>query len=127
MIDILVMAFNAQATSLDGIYRDIIRSNNSGYLPLFVKNRHQPDVLLSDEELKKVIPATNNLKTIDPNKRLKLSSDFAEIDALDKARHYQWLKIDPKAFVSQSAVIGVFGEGFDDIKVGINTKKKKEE
>ncbi len=92
MIDILVMAFNAQATSLDGIYRDIIRSNNSGYLPLFVKNRHQPDVLLSDEELKKVIPATNNLKTIDPNKRLKLSSDFAEIDALDKARHYQWLK-----------------------------------
>ena len=35
--------------------------------------------------------------------------------------------IDPKAFVSQSAVIGVFGEGFDDIKVGINTKKKKEE
>ena len=25
--------------------------------------------------------------------------------------------IDPKAFVSQSAVIGVYGEGFDKIKV----------
>ena len=25
--------------------------------------------------------------------------------------------IDPKAFVSQSAVIGVYGEGFDTIKV----------
>ena len=26
-------------------------------------------------------------------------------------------QIDPNAFVSQSAVIGVFGEGFDRIKV----------
>ena len=30
--------------------------------------------------------------------------------------------IDPNAFVSQSAVIGVFGEGFDRIKVN-NTKE----
>jgi len=30
--------------------------------------------------------------------------------------------IDPKAFVSQSAVIGVFGEGFDQIKVKTPTK-----
>jgi uncharacterized membrane-anchored protein YitT (DUF2179 family) len=27
--------------------------------------------------------------------------------------------IDPKAFVSQSAVIGVFGEGFDEMKVKV--------
>ena len=32
--------------------------------------------------------------------------------------------IDPNAFVSQSSVIGVYGEGFDSIKVKI--KKKKE-
>jgi uncharacterized membrane-anchored protein YitT (DUF2179 family) len=31
--------------------------------------------------------------------------------------------IDPKAFVSQSAVIGVFGEGFDEMKVKVNNKK----
>ena len=30
--------------------------------------------------------------------------------------------IDPRAFVSQSSVIGVFGEGFDNIKV--KTKKR---
>ena len=30
--------------------------------------------------------------------------------------------IDPNAFVSQSAVIGVFGEGFDKIKVKIKKK-----
>lgn len=34
--------------------------------------------------------------------------------------------IDPRAFVSQSAVIGVYGEGFDKIKVKIKEKKKNE-
>ena len=32
--------------------------------------------------------------------------------------------IDPNAFVSQSSVIGVYGEGFDQIKVKIPTEKK---
>ena len=35
--------------------------------------------------------------------------------------------IDPNAFVSQSAVIGVYGEGFDEMKVKIKEDKKKEE
>ena len=43
----------AQATSLDEIYRDIVRSDNRGYLPMFVKNRNVPDFLLEDEALKK--------------------------------------------------------------------------
>ena len=34
--------------------------------------------------------------------------------------------IDPQAFVSQSAVIGVYGEGFDEMKVKIKQEKKKE-
>ena len=36
-------------------------------------------------------------------------------------------EIDPTAFVSQSAVIGVYGEGFDRFKVGkkIGLPKKK--
>ena len=33
--------------------------------------------------------------------------------------------IDPRAFVSQSSVIGVYGEGFDEMKVSIKQKKKK--
>lgn len=32
--------------------------------------------------------------------------------------------IDPNAFVSQSAVIGVYGEGFDEMKVKIKKVKK---
>ena len=35
--------------------------------------------------------------------------------------------IDPNAFVSQSAVIGVYGEGFDTIKVKVKDKKKAKE
>ena len=33
--------------------------------------------------------------------------------------------IDPNAFVSQSSVIGVYGEGFDNIKVNVPTEKDK--
>ena len=34
--------------------------------------------------------------------------------------------IDPTAFVSQSSVIGVYGEGFDQIKVRVKKKKEKD-
>ena len=33
--------------------------------------------------------------------------------------------IDPNAFVSQSSVIGVYGEGFDEMKVKIKEHKKE--
>jgi uncharacterized membrane-anchored protein YitT (DUF2179 family) len=35
--------------------------------------------------------------------------------------------IDPNAFVSQSSVIGVYGEGFDEMKVKVKTKEKNKE
>lgn len=34
-------------------------------------------------------------------------------------------RIDPQAFVSQSAVIGVYGEGFDEMKVKVKERKDK--
>ena len=42
------------ATSLDELYRDVIRSENSGYLPMFVKNRKVPMVTL--EEINALTP-----------------------------------------------------------------------
>ena len=33
--------------------------------------------------------------------------------------------IDPNAFVSQSSVIGVYGEGFDEMKVKINKEENE--
>lgn len=49
----------AGATSLDEIYRDLIKSDNQGYLPLFVKNRKAPDILV-DDGITKIpeVPAT---------------------------------------------------------------------
>jgi hypothetical protein len=35
--------------------------------------------------------------------------------------------IDPNAFESQSAVIGVYGEGFDEMRVKIKKEKNGEE
>ena len=34
--------------------------------------------------------------------------------------------VDPTAFVSQSSVIGVYGEGFDQIKIKAKKDKKKQ-
>ena len=42
-----------KAASLDDIYRDIVRDDNSGYLPIFVKNRNRPELLFNDNLLQK--------------------------------------------------------------------------
>ena len=58
-----VASLSAQASSLDELYRDIVRSDNQGYLPLFVKNRDIPDILIEEELLKQNLPTTrHNLK-----------------------------------------------------------------
>ena len=44
----------ASAPSLDELYRDIVRSDNQGYLPMFVKNRSIPDVLIEEEILRQI-------------------------------------------------------------------------
>ena len=46
------------ANSLDELYRDLIKSDNEGYLPLFVKNRKVPDILTDDKiPTEEVMPA----------------------------------------------------------------------
>ena len=40
-----VVSKGAFAAGLDEIYRDLVRSDNRGYLPLFVKNRQAPSVI----------------------------------------------------------------------------------
>ena len=91
---VAVTAFFAEscrASSLDELYRDIIRSDNRGYLPLFVKNRTAPDdLLLTEEDLAGVaeVPSTS----VDNIKPVNLSNDFRRRSVLAKARQQQWLK-----------------------------------
>ncbi len=40
---------SASAGSLDELYRDLIKSDNEGYLPMFVKNRNAPDILTENK------------------------------------------------------------------------------
>ena len=65
-------SYPASATSLDELYRDIVRSDNSGYLPLYVKNRNAPEFLFDDSELKSDQPNPELL----PVKEDDLSIDF---------------------------------------------------
>ena len=85
---LLLSGANAQASSLDELYRDIVRSDNRGYLPLFVKNRKMPDFMLDLEGFK---PA----KTLSPEEKttaIKLSNDFKQRIGVAKARQEQWLR-----------------------------------
>ncbi len=80
----------AAAPSLDDIYRDIIRSDNRGYLPLFVKNRQAPVLLPEEEALAEAAPAKSS--ALPEGTMIKLSNDIKQRNALLKARQLQWLK-----------------------------------
>lgn len=47
--------FDVHAAGLDEIYRDLVRSDNRGYLPLFVKNRQAPNVIEDDTFFEDVV------------------------------------------------------------------------
>lgn len=79
------------ASSLDDLYRDIIRSDNSGYLPLFVKNRQAPIILIEEDDLLAIEKNERTVNTKD-NIPVKLSNDINKRSALAKARQLQWLK-----------------------------------
>lgn len=51
-------SFPANAASLDELYREIIREDNDGYLPIFVKNRNQPELLFEEEIKATISPQT---------------------------------------------------------------------
>ncbi len=53
-----VAAINVQAAGLDEIYRDLVRSDNRGYLPLFVKNRHSMEFIEDKEDLQELSKKT---------------------------------------------------------------------
>ena len=59
---------NVQAMSLDEIYRDVVRSDNRGYLPMFVKNREAPDFVVGKDALKNVPePKAEDKSPINPD------------------------------------------------------------
>ncbi len=84
----------ALSASLDELYRDIIRSENKGYLPLFVKNREIPDILVEKEGLKN-IPATpqEDTSSATNTQPIKLTNDRAYKDMLSKLYNEKWHQV----------------------------------
>ena len=88
----LIFPSSSHAMSLDEIYRDVIRSNNSGYLPIYVKNRNAPQFLLDEEKLKdaqEVPPIIN-----EPQKNMIIDFEDYRLqrEQEEKAKTQRWLK-----------------------------------
>lgn len=82
----------AYAASLDELYRDIIRSDNRGYLPLFVKNRHTPVILTDEDDFEGYEAVDMPLPDEVDINSVNLSNQYINHSALAKARQMQWLK-----------------------------------
>lgn len=84
----LLTAIPAAAGSLDDLYRDIVRSENQGYLPMFVKNRSIPDILPDENQLnlsKENAPSARQLPD-----SVNLTNDRLAQEEARKAAQMQW-------------------------------------
>ena len=79
------------ATSLDELYRDVLRSDNSGYLPMFVKNRKTPMVSLEENDLIPVRPQETKSEKY-KGEVLNLTNDVSERVRAAQERQLQWGK-----------------------------------
>lgn len=81
------------ATSLDELYRDIVKSDNKGYLPLFVKNRNAPDFLEDEKiEVPKETQAQINAKLENELKVVKLENERKIKEQAILAEKHKWQK-----------------------------------
>ncbi len=88
----LLFGQNGHCSSLDELYRDVIRSDNQGYLPLFVKNRKTSDFNWLDEENFKNLPQEKISPLKDTKGPMSLSREYSNPSALEKSKQQQWLK-----------------------------------
>ncbi len=87
-----LLVSQAKASSLDELYREIIRSDNDGYLPLFVKNRSVPDILIEEEYIKKSLSSSDNKLRGEVPAPVNLSNNRKEKDSVEKKLQLRWQK-----------------------------------
>ena len=86
----LGLGASAHAASLDDLYRDIIRSDNEGYLPLFVINRATLDPSAKEEQLLKKLPEHREGNQNPETKPIKLTNDSQAKEKAEKAAQLKW-------------------------------------
>lgn len=90
VLPVLLWSSCGSASSLDDLYRDIIRSDNQGYLPLFVKNRKMPDILGTENLLPQPADATAEPTTKTGGKSVSLINPIPEKEAAQRAKQLKW-------------------------------------
>ena len=91
------------------------------------------DLLMEHEEIAKaIVDETEHALTILDGHGWYTGNDMKVICLLAKRNESKTIfriikMVDPTAFVSQSSVIGVYGEGFDQIKIKAKKEMKKQE
>jgi len=76
--------------SLDDMYRDIVRSENDGYLPTYISDKNTLDLQLDDNDVKKIeSPKLEN----EENKVVYLKSKRKENKAKIEAEKKEWQQI----------------------------------
>ena len=82
------------AAGLDEIYRDLVRSDNRGYLPLFVKNRHAPNIFdegfIAGDVAKPVVIDKQNLKNFED---INLVNERQRLSAEREAAELRWQQV----------------------------------
>lgn len=85
---------SVQAAGLDEIYRDLVRSDNSGYLPLFVKNRQAPSLLDNEQitmpESPMVVEPVVDSMTL---KEISLDNERQRRQAEEELAELRWQKV----------------------------------
>ncbi len=99
LLTLLLICFSAadgwaQTSSLDELYRDIVRSDNRGYLPLFVKNRSIPDILVEEELLKKNLNSEQPEELKEPiPAAVKLTDNREQLKQAELEARQHWLDV----------------------------------
>ena len=84
---------NANAAGLDEIYRDLVRSDNSGYLPLFVKNRQAPSLLDNEQITMPESPMVEPVVDSMTLKEISLDSERQRRQAEEDLAELRWQKV----------------------------------
>lgn len=87
LIATFIQVGTLSATSLDDLYRDIIRSDNQGYLPLFVKNRTIPHLDVSSS-LDNTPPPSSSTSPKQPI--VNLTNDRRQKEEQLKTQQQRW-------------------------------------
>lgn len=80
----------AQSTSLDAIYRDLVRSDNLGYLPIYIKNRNAPEFIIDEERAKKSQEGQEIYQLKDQNLIINFEDNRIDQDEVDRMNALKW-------------------------------------